>query len=72
MIDLARPRLLPHRPGPLTVRVECPRCTNWLAERDGAWLWVEHKRRRFLAHLPARIHCERCGHITTVVEEIAA
>lgn len=72
MIDLERPRLLPRRPGPLTVKVLCPVCTNWLGERDGAWLWVEHRRRRFLAHLPARITCERCGHVATLVEEMVA
>lgn len=71
MIAPARPRALPHRPGPLTVRVECPRCTNWLAERDGAWLWVEHRRRRVVSHLPARICCERCGYHLTLADEVA-
>lgn len=70
--ELERPRLLPQRPSLLTVRVECPNCTNCLAERDGEWLWVEHRRRRFLAHLPARIICERCGFRLTISEPEAA
>ena len=61
--NLAR---LPSEPPAGARSIHCDHCTNWLGQVANGLIWTRHKGRRQVAHLPARVTCERCGRVKTL------